>query len=303
MRDERFLPSTRLLNTVAILMGLVLVWFGTMKCLPFEIAAVGRWLSQHALFGTFGGDAAAVSGALGVIEIALGLGMLPGLPVRLRRYAAAGTAAFFGLSLSLLLTNPVWIDTLGGFPAIGSGQGVIKNLAIAALALWLWSRLSMRAHTARQARTLGRWGVALVLLWIGGMKFTAIEAEAIRPLIETSPLMGWLYALFDVQQASNLIGAIEIATAAALVALPRAPRIGALGLALAALTFAATLSFLLTLPGWQDGYAAPAIGGTGQFLVKDLLLLLVCAVSWAEEVRPALRRRPSGMLAAGQPVP
>lgn len=288
MRDEDTLLSTRLLNTVAAGLGMVLVWFGAMKWLPFEITAIGRWLDGHVLLGGLALDAAASSGAIGVVEIALGLGLMPGLPVRLRRLAATGVAAFFGLSLSLLLTNPVWIDALGGFPAIGSGQGVIKNLAIATLALWLWARLSMRGHTARLARSAARWGVALVLLWIGGMKFTAIEAEGIRPLIETSPLMGWLYALFDVQRTSDLIGVVEIATAAALLALPWFPRLGAAGLAMSAVTFLATLSFLFTLPGWQDGMDAPFIGGTGQFLVKDALLLLACAVSWAEELRPAL---------------
>jgi reactive chlorine resistance protein C len=35
-----------------------------------------------------------------------------------------------------------------------------------------------------------RYGLAIVLLWIGGMKFTAYEAEGIKPLVANSPLMG-----------------------------------------------------------------------------------------------------------------
>ena len=34
-----------------------------------------------------------------------------------------------------------------------------------------------------------RYGLVIVLLWIGGMKFTAYEAEGIRPLVANSPLM------------------------------------------------------------------------------------------------------------------
>ena len=34
-----------------------------------------------------------------------------------------------------------------------------------------------------------RYGLVLVLGWIGAMKFSAYEAEGIKTLVETSPLM------------------------------------------------------------------------------------------------------------------
>ena len=37
-----------------------------------------------------------------------------------------------------------------------------------------------------------RYGLVLVLAWIGAMKFTAYEAEGIKNLVETSPLMSWM---------------------------------------------------------------------------------------------------------------
>jgi uncharacterized membrane protein YkgB len=40
-----------------------------------------------------------------------------------------------------------------------------------------------------------RYGLVLVLLWIGGMKFTAYEAEGIAGLVANSPLMSWAYQL------------------------------------------------------------------------------------------------------------
>jgi hypothetical protein len=86
-----------------------------------------------------------------------------------------------------------WIESLGGFPAIGSGQGIIKYAALLALAWYFW----------RPESKVQRWvlyaPVALVLLWIGGMKFTQIEAEGIADLVQSSPLMSWLYLLFDLQ--------------------------------------------------------------------------------------------------------
>jgi uncharacterized membrane protein YkgB len=36
---------------------------------------------------------------------------------------------------------------------------------------------------------IARYGLVVVLLWIGGMKFTTYEAEGIRPLVANSPLI------------------------------------------------------------------------------------------------------------------
>src|SRR5262249_12791305 len=40
---------------------------------------------------------------------------------------------------------------------------------------------------------VARYGLVIVLLWIGGMKFTAYEAEGIKRLVANSPLMSWVY--------------------------------------------------------------------------------------------------------------
>jgi reactive chlorine resistance protein C len=39
-----------------------------------------------------------------------------------------------------------------------------------------------------------RYGLALLLLWIGASKFTAYEAMGIVPLVSNSPLMSWASA-------------------------------------------------------------------------------------------------------------
>ena len=38
-----------------------------------------------------------------------------------------------------------------------------------------------------------RYGLALVLGWIGALKFTAYEAKGIEPLVSHSPLTSWAY--------------------------------------------------------------------------------------------------------------
>jgi reactive chlorine resistance protein C len=119
-----------------------------------------------------------------------------------------------------------------------------------------------------------RYGLVLVLGWIGAMKFTAYEAQGIKSLVETSPFMSWLYKILSLQATSNLIGVAEL-TAAALIAIrPLAPKLSAIGSVLAVFTFLTTLTFLFSLPGWEKSLGGfPALSGAGGFLLKDAVLL------------------------------
>lgn len=120
-----------------------------------------------------------------------------------------------------------------------------------------------------------RYSVVLVLVWIGAMKFTAYEAGAIEGLVASSPLVSWLYSIFSLQGASNLIGSIEILTAIALVIGTFNRRFAIVGALAAIVTFAVTLSFLFTAPGWEASLGGfPALSVVpGQFLLKDVVLL------------------------------
>lgn len=120
-----------------------------------------------------------------------------------------------------------------------------------------------------------RFTTATVLGWIGAMKFTAYEAGAIEGLVASSPLTSWLYSMFSLQGASNLIGTVEIATAALIVLGARFPKAALLGALGAIATFFVTASLLFTAPVTE-----PSLGGfpalsvvPGQFLLKDIVLL------------------------------
>jgi hypothetical protein len=47
-----------------------------------------------------------------------------------------------------------------------------------------------------------RYGLVLVVGWIGLMKFTGYEANGIQPLVAHSPLMGWMYHFLSERQFS-----------------------------------------------------------------------------------------------------
>ncbi len=119
-----------------------------------------------------------------------------------------------------------------------------------------------------------RYGLVLVLGWIGAMKFTAYEAEGIKPLVETSPLMSWMYSVLSLQATSNLIGVTELIAAVLIAIRPISAKLSTLGSVLAVFTFLATLSFLFSLPGWEKSLGGfPALSGSGGFLLKDVVLL------------------------------
>jgi len=135
-----------------------------------------------------------------------------------------------------------------------------------------------------------RYGLVLILGWIGAMKFTNYEAQGIQALVATSPLMSWMYKVFSLQATSNIIGSAEI-TAAALIAIrPLSAKLSAIGSVLAVFTFLATLTFLFSLPGWEKSLGGfPALSGSGGFLLKDVVLLGASIFTLGESLAAAKR--------------
>ena len=131
-----------------------------------------------------------------------------------------------------------------------------------------------------------RYGLVLVLGWIGAMKFTTYEAQGIKTLVETSPLMSWTYKVLSLQATSNVIGVAEL-TAAVLIAIrPLSAKLSAIGSVLAVLTFLTTLTFLFSLPGWENSLGGfPALSGSGGFLLKDTVLLGAALFTLGDSLR------------------
>jgi reactive chlorine resistance protein C len=143
----------------------------------------------------------------------------------------------------------------------------------------LVSNIDRVTERGPSVQTIGRniavFGLAFVFAAIGLMKFTAYEAEAISGLVQSSPLLSWLYGVFGVRGGAAVIGTVEIGAAILLALRPWSPRAGAIGAAIIAATLVVTLTLVFTAPGWE-----PSLGGfpflsvlPGQFLIKDLPLL------------------------------
>jgi uncharacterized membrane protein YkgB len=122
-------------------------------------------------------------------------------------------------------------------------------------------------------RIVSRYGLVVVLAWIGFGKYVKMEA---RVLIEHSPLLSWVLHVFSFTTVSWGLGTMEIVAAYLIAVRPWWPRASAVGSALAVVLFAGTLSFLFTTPGVIATYAGgiPILSAQpGQFLLKDLVLM------------------------------
>jgi uncharacterized membrane protein YkgB len=153
-------------------------------------------------------------------------------------------------------------------------------------------RLATMSRIDGLAALLSRYGLVVVIGWIGALKFAEFEAHQIVPLVANSPFMGWLYHVMPVYTFSALLGVLELTSAVLLAVKPIAPRVSMVGSLIAVLLFVSTISFLFTTPGVSEpaGGGFPALSLTGEFLLKDIPLLGISLWTLVDAARAASRR-------------
>ena len=253
-------------NTLTFLLTLSFALLGVSFALganPNTLIATFSFYELDTLFSvnTLGLFTGTVMIALALATFAAHFKLLKPLPV-----AVLALVVSIVPLLTLFASNR-WMAQLGGFPIIGSGQGIIKYFAVIPLYLFLFYKNKL---TDKQHVLLNFIPVAMVLLWIGGMKFYEFEAKAIVSLVETSPFMSWLYTVFSVQGASNVIGGFDVLFAVLLgigILLNNKKLITVSGLACLSV-FLMTQTFLITATGALSSGAL--LDRLGQFVIKDL---------------------------------
>jgi len=143
------------------------------------------------------------------------------------------------------------------------------------------------------AGVLGRYGLVIVIGWIGALKFADFEAHQIQPLVANSPFMGWLYNFMPEYTFSALLGVLEVSCAVLLAIKPLAPRLSIIGSLIAIVLFISTVSFLFTTPGVGEpkGGGFPAISLLGEFLLKDIPLLGLSFWTLGDAIRASNRKQ------------
>ena len=187
--------------------------------------------------------------------------------------------------------------------------GVIRTLYIKA------------AKLDRFGMGLLRLGLIVVLLWIGGLKFFAYEADGIVPLVANSPVLSFFYhhPAPEYKHYMNKEGemnaahrewhtsngtytfsrelGILIVFIGLLIALhPFRPQIAAVGSLLLIFMACTTLSFLVTTPeAWVPAlgdsvHGFPYLSGVGRLVIKDVIMLGAAVVTLADSARVYLYR-------------
>lgn len=176
--------------------------------------------------------------------------------------------------LVALFSSSMWLDALGGFPAIGSGQGVIKYFALLSIGVLL-VKPTLSINTQLWVIIAP---VLIVLLWIGGMKFTLFEAQGIETLVKTSPFMAWMYQVWDLQMTSNLIGVYDLIAVVLLVVAIYQPKLAMPAILMSGAVFVVTQTFLIS---WESALSAETLLSTGgHFLIKDLWFVANLIMFW-----------------------
>jgi uncharacterized membrane protein YkgB len=108
--------------------------------------------------------------------------------------------------------------------------------------------VSEKGHGSYRLLGILRWVMVLIFISFGIQKFTAQSADGIALYISNSPFVSWL-SIFGIRGEANLLGIIELTTAALLAAGAFIPILSALGSLMGIGTFAITWSFFFSTPG------------------------------------------------------
>ena len=166
-----------------------------------------------------------------------------------------------------------------------------------------------------------RFGLVIVLFWIGGLKFASYEAESIVPLVANSPLMNFFYhydapayrahmAKEGEMNATNRqwhktnytysfsdgLGTVIILIGLGIALHPLLPKVAAGGSLILILMSFTTLSFLVTTPeAWVPAlggttHGFPYLSGVGRLIIKDVIMTGAAVVTLADSAKAVLAR-------------
>ncbi|MFH6991751.1 DUF417 family protein [Flavobacterium sp. FlaQc-48] len=133
------------------------------------------------------------------------------------------------------------------------------------------------------AYRIGVLGTVIILIWIGLFKFTAVEANAIKDLVENHCAMGWMYKVMSVQTVSNIIGTFEVITGVGLLLSFFYKKVGMYASVASGIIFVTTLSFLITTP--KVFRMVENFPVTDFFILKDIPFLAISVMVYAKTRR------------------
>lgn len=188
------------------------------------------------------------------------------------------------------------------------------------------SILKRIAGLDQAGRIVLRYGIVIVFLWIGGLKFFTYEADGIVPFVANSPFMSVFYnhpeqykkhinpegalipANHQWHEQNNTYGfakglGIFLIVVGVFVGLYKVvPLQSMIASILVFIMTLGTLSFLITTPeSWvphlsDQQWGFPYLSGRGRLVIKDLVILGGAILNMSESARLYLSRRQSNQI-------
>ena len=166
-----------------------------------------------------------------------------------------------------------------------------------------------------------RFGIVIVFLWIGGLKFFTYEADGIVPFVATSPFMSFFYhhpeeykkhvnkegEFIPANHQWNVdnntygfadgLGVVLVALGVLIALYKVAPLPSMIASILVFIMTLGTLSFLITTPeSWvphltDHDWGFPFLSGRGRLVIKDVVILGGAIITMSESAAIYLQRK------------
>ena len=183
------------------------------------------------------------------------------------------------------------------------------------------SIISSIANLDQFGKKVIRFGIVVVFLWIGGLKFFTYEADGIVPFVANSPFMSFFYnhpneykthmnkegELIAANHQWNIenntygfskgLGAFLVIVAVFVALYKVAPLSSMIASMLIGIITLGTLSFLITTPeSWvphlsDQQWGFPYLSGRGRLVIKDLVILGGAIITMSDSARLYLSRQ------------
>ncbi len=126
-----------------------------------------------------------------------------------------------------------------------------------------------------------RYGLGIVIIWFGILKFKNTEADYMHRLI-TGGYLSWVLKYITPYALSQIIAYVQIFAGLLLMLKPVSKKLSLWGGILISVMFLLSISLLFTSSVvWEVGYGFPELSKAGQTVLKDFVLL--GATAWCIE--------------------
>jgi len=134
-------------------------------------------------------------------------------------------------------------------------------------------RLILKKTLLLISQSLFRYGLGIILIWLGIMKFKNVEALHIQQAMAQTVLFKWMLKYITIYAFSQIIAWIQILAGVLIMLKPVSSKLSRWGATLGMIIFlAGILVFFTSSIVWQTGYGFPELSRAGHAFLKDFIL-------------------------------